>query len=257
MFENPHWCGRPVVSALSWFKKSNGVDRVYCARIWYTCAFLRCSCDDGSFGKRGVYGRDITEVPLILAWTADCPESTTFGLVTGTPTFSLNLWEGTPDNSKELRNSIGYDVTYSVSITLSTDSSQGDVRGVLGPYADAFPLVLQVPAGVAVQELLQRREVCVVGHARLAARPARAAHHPRSDITTHSLLRAGAATICWNLPFRPSRPAAPRRRSRCAPRMRLVVSRCVGCSLDGNSGPRSCSVLGSDVQQTSLYDERN
>ncbi|GBP21456.1 Adenylate cyclase type 6 [Eumeta japonica] len=42
---------------------------------------------------------------------------------TGTPTFSLNLWEGTPDNSKELRNCIGYDVTYSVSITLSTDRS--------------------------------------------------------------------------------------------------------------------------------------
>ncbi|GBP53800.1 Transcriptional repressor scratch 1 [Eumeta japonica] len=40
---------------------------------------------------------------------------------TGTPTFSLNLWEGTPDNSKEFRNSIGYDVTCSVSITLSTD----------------------------------------------------------------------------------------------------------------------------------------
>ncbi|GBP75094.1 hypothetical protein EVAR_49266_1 [Eumeta japonica] len=43
-------------------------------------------------------------------------------LRTGTPTFSLNLWEGTRDNSKEFRNSIGYDVTCSVSITLSTDS---------------------------------------------------------------------------------------------------------------------------------------
>ncbi|GBP77487.1 hypothetical protein EVAR_62563_1 [Eumeta japonica] len=48
---------------------------------------------------------------------------------TGTPTFSLNLWEGTPDNSKELRNSIGYDVTYSVSITLSTDSPLKLIEG--------------------------------------------------------------------------------------------------------------------------------
>ncbi|GBN14157.1 hypothetical protein AVEN_137124-1 [Araneus ventricosus] len=30
---------------------------------------------------------------------------------TGTPTFNLSLLEGTSDNSKELKNSIGYDVT--------------------------------------------------------------------------------------------------------------------------------------------------
>ncbi|GBP57378.1 Protein peste [Eumeta japonica] len=33
----------------------------------------------------------------------------------------LNLWEGTPDNSKELKNFIQYDVTCSVSITLFTE----------------------------------------------------------------------------------------------------------------------------------------
>ncbi|GBL79422.1 hypothetical protein AVEN_92599-1 [Araneus ventricosus] len=31
---------------------------------------------------------------------------------TGTPTFNLSLSKGTPDNSKELKNSIGYDVTW-------------------------------------------------------------------------------------------------------------------------------------------------
>ncbi|GBO05038.1 hypothetical protein AVEN_179758-1 [Araneus ventricosus] len=30
---------------------------------------------------------------------------------TGAPTFNLSLSEGTPDNSKELKNSAGYDVT--------------------------------------------------------------------------------------------------------------------------------------------------
>ncbi|GBL95998.1 hypothetical protein AVEN_199963-1 [Araneus ventricosus] len=30
---------------------------------------------------------------------------------TSTPTFNLSLSEGTPDNSKELKNSTGYDVT--------------------------------------------------------------------------------------------------------------------------------------------------
>ncbi|GBP97681.1 hypothetical protein EVAR_90835_1 [Eumeta japonica] len=41
-------------------------------------------------------------------------------------TFSLNLC--TPDNSKELRDSIGYDVTCSVSITLSTDRRNAVVK---------------------------------------------------------------------------------------------------------------------------------
>ncbi|GBL90036.1 hypothetical protein AVEN_178428-1 [Araneus ventricosus] len=31
---------------------------------------------------------------------------------TGTPTFNLSLSEGTPKNSKELKNSTGYDVTF-------------------------------------------------------------------------------------------------------------------------------------------------
>ncbi|GBN06007.1 hypothetical protein AVEN_84357-1 [Araneus ventricosus] len=33
---------------------------------------------------------------------------------TGTPTFNISLSEGTPDNSKEFKNSTGYDVTCNI-----------------------------------------------------------------------------------------------------------------------------------------------
>lgn len=40
---------------------------------------------------------------------------------TATKTFNLSLWKGTSDCSKELRNSTEYQITSSVSMTLSTD----------------------------------------------------------------------------------------------------------------------------------------